>query len=178
MTQPILSIGLLLLLTAPLAAAQTNFHLDEPFRRSTKIPEGLLPLLRDEIKSTCQNDAAFQSTDVRSLFVASRITLSHRPAFILKSDHHCLTGGDNDSFWVYVQTPRRYRLVLADGTISVDVLRTHSHGLRDIETNMCTGAYCFRNIYKFNASVYKARVCSEEGLRAGSPKWHRVPCRQ
>ena len=178
MTHAIVSFGLLLLFAAPLVA-QTNFHLDEPFQRPTKIPDGLLPLLRGEIKSTCQNDAAFQSTDARSLFVASRITLNHRKALILKSGHQCLTGGDNASFWVYVRTTQRYRLVLASGTISVDVLRTRSHGLRDIETNMATGAYGFRNIYKFNGSVYKARVCSEWEMHGLSrPKPHRVPCRR
>ena len=176
MTQAILSIGLFLLFAVPLAA-QTSFHLDEPFKRPAKIPDSLLLLLRDEIKRTCQNDATFQSTDVRSLFVASRITLNHRPAFILKSGHHCLTGGDNDSFWVYINMARRYRLVLASGTISVDVRRARTHGLRDIETNMCTGAVCFRNIYKFNGSVYKARVCSE-AKPAIAVKWRRVPCRQ
>src|SRR5258708_1501953 len=92
-SKPILLIMATFLFTAA-AAAQTSFHLDEPFKRSAKIPNGLLPLLQSEIKSTCKNDAAFQSTDVRSLFSASRITLNQRPAFILKSAHHCLTGGD------------------------------------------------------------------------------------
>ena len=178
MTKTIFTIGLFLLLAVPVAA-QTSFHLDEPFQRPAKIGEGLLPLLRTEIKSTCQNDAIFQSTDARSLFVASRITLSHRPAFILKSGHHCLTGGDNDWFWVYANTARGYRLVLTGGTISLDVRRTHTHGFRDIETSACTGAYCFGKTYKFDGSVYKARVCTEAELRGtSSPKWHRVPCRQ
>jgi len=177
MTHSVLSVALLLLLAAPLAA-QTSFHLDEPFRGSGKIPEGLLPLLRDEIKSTCQNDATFQSTDARSLFVASRITLNHRAALILKSGHHCLTGGDNDWFWIYLNAGRSYRRVLTGGTISLDVLRKRTHGLRDIETNMCTAAYCFRKIYKFNGRVYAPRVCSESELRERNSKPHRVPCRQ
>jgi hypothetical protein len=177
MTQPILSLGLLLLFVAPLAA-QRHFHLDEPFRYPVQIPDGLLPVLRDEVKSMCSGDAVFQATDVRSLFLASRITLNHRRAYILKSGHRCLTGGDNDWFWVYLKTARRYRLVLTGGTISVDMLRTRTRGLLDIAANMCTGAYCFENIYKFNGSVYKARVCSEWEMHGLSPpKPHRVPCR-
>ena len=166
------------MLAVPLAA-QTSFHLDEPFQREAKIADGLLPFLRNEIKSACQNDATFQATDVRSLFVASRIALSDRPAFILKSGHYCLTGGDNDWFWLYADTSRGYRLVLTGGTISLDVRRTRTHGFRDIETSTCTGAYCFGKTYKFNGSVYKVRVCTEAELRGNSsPKPHRVPCRQ
>ena len=176
MTQPILSVAFLLLFTATFAA-QTRFHLDEPFTSKAKIPNPLLLLLRTDVKSICPDDAAFQPPDVRSLFIASRITLNHRAAYILKSGHHCLTGVDNDWFWIYIKTPRSYRLVLTSGSISLDVLRRRTHGLRDIETNACTGAYCFSEIYKFDSSVYKARTCSEAEMRGGPPKWHRVPCR-
>ena len=176
MTQPILSLGLLLLFAAPLAA-QRHFHLDEPFRYPAKIPGGLLPLLRHEVKSASCTDATFQSADLRSLFLASPIALNHRQAYILKSDHRCLTGGDNDSFWVYLKTRGRYRLVLASGTIAVDVLPTRTNGVRDIATNMCTGAFCREEIYKFNGSFYKARVCRESEWQTRS-KFHRVPCRR
>src|SRR5881275_1714023 len=100
--RPILLLLSIFLSTVPLMA-QRHFYLDEPFKHPAKIPSGLLPLLRDDVKSICHDDAAFQSTDVRSLFVASRITLNNRPAFILRSGHHCLTGGDNDGFRVYIK---------------------------------------------------------------------------
>jgi hypothetical protein len=176
-TKALLTLAFLILLNSSLAA-QTSFNLDEPFKHTANIPKALLPLLATEIKSTCKNDAAFQASDVRSLFVASRITLNHRPAFILKSGHHCLTGGDNDFFWVYVSTRRRYRLVLTGGTISLGVRRTRTHGLRDIATSVCTGAYCFAKTYKFDGSTYSARICEEAELRDRPPKYHRVPCRQ
>jgi hypothetical protein len=176
-TQLVLSICLLLLFIAPLAA-QTHFHLDETFQRPATIPAGLLPRLRKEVKSTCSGDAAFQARDVRSLFSASRITLNQHRAYILKSGHHCLTGGDNDWFWIYLNTAQRYRMVLTGGTISVDVLSSRTQGFRDIETNMATGAYGFRKIYKFNGSVYEPRECSEWEMRERNPKPQRVPCRQ
>jgi hypothetical protein len=176
-TNAFLTLSLILLLAAPVAG-QTSFNLDEPFKLTAKIPGALLPLLDHEIKSTCKNDAAFQASHARSLFVASRITLNHRPGFILKSGHHCLTGGSNVWFWIYFKTGRNYRRVLTGGTISLDVLRRRTHGLRDIETNICTGAYCFGRIYKFNGFVYKPRICSEAEPRGGPPNWHRVRCRQ
>ena len=175
MMRPILFITVILLLAAP-SAAQTHFYLDEPFKRLAKIPDGLLPLLRDEVASTCRGDAAFQASDVRSLFSASRITLNHNPAFILKSGHHCLTGADNDWFWVYLRTRKGFRKVLTGGTISVDVLRTKTHGLRDIETNGATARTNYGRIYKFNGSIYNAVRCTESTPVEAKPKG--VPCRQ
>src|SRR5207245_359808 len=98
LTKPILFISVIFFLVAP-SAAQTHFYLEESFKRLANIPDPLLPLLRDEIKSRCRDDANFQARDVRALFSASRITLNYRPAFILKSDHICLTGADNIWFW-------------------------------------------------------------------------------
>jgi hypothetical protein len=157
--------------------AQTHFHLDEPFKHPAKIPDGLVPSLRDEVESTCRADAAFQATDVRTLFSTSRITLNHhRPAFILKSGHHCLTGGDNDWFWIFLRTQKRYRKLLTGGTISVDVLKTKTRGMRDIETNGATARTNYGGIYKFNGSIYNAARCTESTPVEAKPK--RVPCRQ
>jgi hypothetical protein len=81
-----------ILLSATPLAAQTDFYLDGPFKRPAKIPDGLVRLLQDEIKSACPRETVNQTTDVRSLFSASRITINnHRPAFIVKSSHQCLT---------------------------------------------------------------------------------------
>jgi hypothetical protein len=177
MTQPILSLALLLLFAAPLAA-QTHFYLDEPFKRPAKILDDLLPLLREEVRSTCSSDEAFQATDLRSLFRASRITLNHRRAYLLKSGDKCLNGANHRWFSVYVTIARRYRRVLTGGGISVDILRARTQGLRDIETNMATSTYASRTLYRFNGSVYDARVCSEWEMVERNPKPHRVPCRQ
>jgi len=174
MMRPILFITIFLLLAAP-SAAQTHFYLDEPFKRPAKIPDGLVPLLRNEIKSVCQGDAVFQATDSRSLFTASKITLNgSHGGFILKSGHHCLTGVDNDWFWVFLRTARDYRLVLTGGTISVDVLATKSRGLRDIETNGATARTNYKDLYKFNGTVYKTHRCWQSTPVEAKPQ--RVPC--
>jgi hypothetical protein len=173
-TKPILFISVFFLFCGS-SSSQTHFYLDEPFKPAAKIPNGLVPLLRDEVNTTCSNDAEFQVTDVRSLFSASRITLN-RPAFILKSGHRCLTGVDNDWFWVYLRTRKGYRKVLTGGTISVDVLRSRSYGLRDIETNGATARTNYRRIYKFNGSIYNAVRCTESTPVEAKPQ--RVPCRR
>lgn len=114
-----------ILLCATPLAAQTHFYLDAPFQHPAKIPDRLVPLLLGEIKSTCPRETVSQTTHVRSWFSASRITINnHRPTFIVKSNHHCLNGVDNDWFWIFRETALGYRLVLSSGTISLDVLQT------------------------------------------------------
>ena len=170
----ILLLTLFLLFAAPLVA-QTHFYLDEPFERPAKIPNDLMPALRDEIKSVCQRDAEFQAKDPRSLFTASKITLNNtRGGFILKSGHHCLTGATNDWFWVFLRTAKGYRLVLTGGTISVDVLAAKTRGLRDIETNGASARTNYKNLYKFNGAIYKPYRCWQSTPVEAKPQ--RVPC--
>jgi hypothetical protein len=166
----------LILLSAVSSAAQTHFYLDEPFKHPADIPDGLVPLLRREIKKACSGETVSRETDVKTWFSASRIDISgHRPAFIVASSKTCLTGADNDWFWIFLKTPRGYRLVLHGGTISLDVLRAGTHGLRGIETNVAAGPTNYKTIYEFNGSVYKARRCMESTPVEAKPK--RVPCR-
>src|SRR6266516_442374 len=173
--------SILVLITALFSTAsiagQTHFYLDERFAREAKLPDALAPLLRDVIKKTCRGQIPTNDTDVRSWFAASRITLHQRRAYIVKSvgEHHCLTGADNDWFWIFLKTGRGYRLVLTGGTLFVDVLRTKSHGLPDIETNVATARTNYRNFYRFDGTVYKARKCMEATPVEG--KHVRVPCR-
>jgi hypothetical protein len=166
----------LILLSAVTSVAQTNFYLDEQFNPQAKIPNDLVLLLRDEIKQMCPSASVNQNTDVNSWFSASRINLGHRrSAFILKSGKSCLTGADNKWFWIFLRTARGYQLVLTGGTISLWVLKSTTRGLRDIETNVATARTNYRNLYKFNGSVYKTYQCWESTPVEAKPQ--RVPCR-
>ena len=167
----------LILLPAVSTAAQTHFYLDEPFKHPAKIPDDLIPLLRDEIRKSCRDETVNQATDVKPWFSASRISVNgHRSAFILTSSKACLTGADHDWVWVFLKTARGYRLVLFGGAISVDALKTRTHGLRDIETNTAIPSTNFTEIYKFNGSVYKRRKCMEVSPVEARPE--RVPCQK
>ena len=55
----ILLISVILLFAAS-SGAQTHFYLEEPFKRPAKIPNSLIPLLREEMKSTCSGDMPFR----------------------------------------------------------------------------------------------------------------------
>lgn len=157
--------------------AQRHFYLEERFKHQVTIPRDVLRLMRQEIKRKhmCRLD---ESTNISPWFSASRIDLgAGETALILASDQMCLNGVDNNWFWVFLRRHRRHRLVLTGGTLSVDVLRSANFGLRNLETNVATANTNYTNIYKFNGSVYKARVCSETALFPDNQKPKRVPCR-
>jgi len=172
------SIALLLsiLVCAVTSVGQKHFYLEESFKHPARIPAGVVPLLRDQVKKDCPGEPVNAGTDVKAWFSGSRISVNDsRFALILQSSKGCLNGADNIWFWVFLKTARGYRLVLTGGAISVDVLRSRTNGLRDIETNVATARTNYMNIYKFNGSAYHARRCTEATPADAKPK--RVPCR-
>lgn len=152
----LLSVVVIISFATPLAA-QRSFVFEEPnpFKHPVKIPSAVLPVMRREIEGQ-RGGHLNESTNLANWFFGSRIDLgTNRRAFILRSHENFLNGADNDWFWIVLKTSRRYRMVLFAGTISVYARNAKTHGLRDIETNMATAAIAFRNIYKFNGTVYK-----------------------
>jgi len=153
-----------ILLWSGTSLGQTNFYFDEGFKRPAKIPAALVPLLREVVNESCPGRVTTENVDPRSWFAASRITLNqHRLAFIViaSGDRLCLTGIDNVWFWVFLKTAKGYRKVLSGGTLFVDVLKSKSHGLHDIETNVATASTNYRNFYRFDGTVYKMRKCMQ-----------------
>lgn len=147
----------------PSAAQQRFFFFEQrnPFKRPARIPRAVLDVMRHEIEGR-RGCNVNQSTNLSRWFFGSRIDLAPgRRAFILRSHQDCLNGVDNDWFWIVLKTSRGYRMVLFDGTISVKVRSSKSHGLRDIETNAATAAIAFRTVFKFDGQVYKRTQCFE-----------------
>lgn len=143
---------------------QTSFYFDEPFKQPAKLPKAMVPLLRDVVNESCHGQGTTEKADLRSWFVSSRITLNRdRLAFIVRSsdESNCPTGVDNVWFWVFLKTTKGYRRVLSGGTLLVDVLRSKSHGLHDIETNVATARTNYEKFYRFDGTVYKLRKCME-----------------
>ena len=172
--KPILLIALTFLTTMP-AVAQTHFYFDEPFKQPAKIPNALVPLIR-EIAKSCRGETINQSTNIRSWFNASKISIHpSRSAFILTSTKSCLNGVDNDWFWIFLRTSQGYRLVLTSGTIVLDVLKSKRHGLRSIETNVATANANYEDVYEFDGAIYKRSRCMQSS--PPSAKARRVPCR-
>jgi len=166
-----------ILLSTATSVAQTRFHLDEPFKRPAKIPDALVPALRD-IAQECRAEKVNAGTDVRYGFSASKINISgDHSSLILKSGKWCLNGADNDWFWIFRKTAQGYRVLMSAGSVSLDVLKSTTRGLRDIETNAATAQTNYTNIYKFDGERYKARICSQTDMFPKGSKPKRVRCR-
>jgi hypothetical protein len=174
---------LLLLLTVfamvPTTAAQRHFDFDGLYPpRLVTIPTAVLRVLHEELQrythlpNVCRVD---KSTDISSWFRASRIDLTRRHrAYLLTSTKGCLTGADNTGFWVILKTDRGYRLVRTSGTLSVRVLSTRTHGLRDIKTGGANAATNYIHFFKFDGRVYKRVRCLQASPPEAKPK--PVPC--
>ena len=81
----------------------------------------MVPLLRDVVNESCRGHFTSEKADLRSWFVASRITLNrNRLAFIVRSsgERYCLTGVNNVWFWVFLKTGKGYRKVLLPEILS------------------------------------------------------------
>jgi hypothetical protein len=175
-------IKLVLLVTSILlwygpAPGQTRFYLDEPFKRPVKLPDAVVPLLRDVVNELCRGQVITENADLRSWFEGSQITLNRdRFALIVSSsgERRCLSGASNAYFWVFLKTAKGYCKVLSGGTLLVKVLKSKSHGLHDIETNAATAQTNYRNFYWFDGTVYKTRKCMQSTAGA---EHVRVPCR-
>jgi len=169
-------VSLIFFSASSLAAQQRFFFFEEPkpFKHTANIPRAALQVMRHEIENRrgCNID---QSTNPARWFFGSRINLSpRRRAYILRSHQDCLNGADNDWVWIVLKTSRGCQMVLFDGTISVYVRNSTSHGLRDIETNMATAAIAFRDVFKFDGNVYKRTHCFE--AMPVEAKLKPVPC--
>jgi hypothetical protein len=167
---------------ASLSAAQRDFNFDDMKQRPVNIPRSALRPIHNylaEHKIAPIGYTLNESTDISSWFSGWRISIAKRRAYLLLPDKEGLNGVDNDHFWIVLQKARGYRLVLRGGTLFLSVLKTRTHRLHDVETSACTSNTCFREIYKFDGSLYWMRTCIEGEINGGRPpKWHRVPCRQ
>ena len=165
-----------LFLAAGSSFAQTHFLFEEPepFKHPVQLPSGAAELLRREMEGTrgCVN----QSADIVQSLKAARIDLGgNRVAFIARSAEDCLNGPDNDWFWIVLQTPHGYKLLLRGGTIAVTVRTERTRGFPDIETNAASPEGVYREVYKFDGSVYEAYLCTHTGFSTLKPE--RVTCR-
>ena len=168
-------------LTAAPSFSQTHFLFEdpEPFKNPVQLPTGAVELLQRDMHaaSYCPNETTVPAQSLR----ASQIDLgSGRLAFIVRSLHDCFNGPDHDRFWIVLQTPHAYELVLQGGTVEVTVRREHTHGFPDIETSAASAEGIYTEIYKFNGSTYNASLCTRTILSTsvrGPSKPERVTCR-
>lgn len=175
-SRPGLSLVLLFLLASS-STAQERFFFDqpEPFKREIKLPAQVLPLLRHEIAGVpgCNENSASQ---ISASFIGSRINLgANRRSLIALAYQDCSQSADRFWFWILLKTGRGYRQLLRAGADSVRVRNARTHLFPDLETNAATAEGNYRNVYKFDGTVYKVELCTHTSF--ATRQTERVACR-
>lgn len=76
----------------------------------------------------------------------------------------CMGGSAAAPFWIVEQRGEKFRVLLEEGSYTLDILNSQHHGLRDIAVFVGHAGYCKKTIYQFNGSQYrkyKNRDCSK-----------------
>ena len=168
---------ILLALMNGTSAAQKHFFFDGPedFRQPAKLPDATHAFLAGELARIPGCDEK-PSTETPS-FRAWRINLgAKRRALIVRVYEDCSHSADGFWFWIVLKNRSGYRSLLRAGSVSLTVRRVRTHGFPDIETNSATGQFNYKNIYKFNGTVYKVNRCTHTAFDTG--KTEPVPCRK
>jgi len=134
-----------------------DFYYEECFEPSIPIPDEVVA----EIIKTEEGKSGFDSLSpdkrqhLGSYFSARVISLGTKgERDLIVMGKGPMTGADNSWFWIVRQGPQSPNVVLWAGANSIIVLKTKTHGLRNIESDWCSAAFCESKRYKYNGTKY------------------------
>ena len=144
---------------------QSHFGAEVRVSRPVKLhPDVLSTLRKDKRSQTCLRKGQSPENIPSSWFVASAIHLDDDKAtdVIVGAANPCLLGANIAPFWVFRNTGGGYQLVLQVETLSLDVLKSRTHGVRDIRTVAATANTTSTVDYSIDDGVYKPRAKPRE----------------
>lgn len=156
------------------ASPQTDFQVvgdDEIDAKNIKIPAKLpnevIQILRlDERNQGCLgggSDGEIPAAWFKA-FKASEIDLNAdrlQDLIVMPADA-CLYGANIVPFWVFLQTPKGYRLVLNVSSHGLEVLKTKTNGYSDISATRATAIQVFSSVFRFNGKQYEIKKTSRK----------------
>lgn len=148
-----------------------EFEID-PIRRPVKPSVAALQTLsKDKLVASCLSIAGLRPEELPgNWFVASEIHLTHLDKLDLIalpggrlpdtppgeiSRNACLVGANTGGFWVLRKTPRGFELVLSEMAHNLEVLKTRSHGFRDIRLYTISLRSTTIQDFKFDGKQYR-----------------------
>ena len=147
---------------------QSLFCADIPVTHSASIPKNVLSVLlqtdagRDGFVTTNECIAAHRCNadrnDPATLFRAIEVHLASRAEADLLVIGICpMCGVDNDWFWLVRSVDKQPTVVLWAGGNCIQLLRSQTNGLSDVQSAWSSGAGTSTRTYRFNGRVYKQR---------------------
>lgn len=140
---------------------QTRFGVEIEVKQPAPIPAEILESLREDPRNrTCLEEGQSEASIDASWFVGSIVHLNGRSGndLIVMPQNPCLLGANLGPFWIYRETAKGYRLVLAVDALVLELLSRRTNGLRDIVTSRATASAVSRRTYSFNGSRYERRA--------------------
>lgn len=138
---------------------QTRFGAEEEIVRPVKLPNEVIQILRsDERGQECFGGGTEGKIPPVWLkaFKGSKIDLNadHLQDLIVMPKDACLYGANIVPYWVFLQTPKGYEMVLSDYSLGFEVLKTRTNGYLDLESTSATAVEVFSNVFMFDGKQY------------------------
>jgi hypothetical protein len=148
-----------------------EFEID-PIQRPVKPSAAALQTLsKDKLVASCLRIAGLRPEELPgNWFVASEIHLTHLDELDLIvlpggrlpdtpageiSRNACLVGANTGGFWVLRKTPIGFELVLSEMAHNLEILKTRSHGFRDIRLYTISLRSTTIQDFKFDGKQYR-----------------------
>jgi hypothetical protein len=158
-----------------------DLEIDQIQRPAELSTPALQTLSKDELIHSCLESEGLSSEQLpANWFVASEIHLdgpNEIDLIVLPggrlpdtppgeiSKNACLGGANTAGFWILRKTPLGFLLVLTEMALKLDVLRTRSHGFRDIRLYTISLSSILIQDFRFDGSRY---VLSQKKSRPNS----------
>lgn len=154
------------------APPQTSFGVEEELKIPAKLPNDVLEILKqDERNQTCLEIKSANDMPA-AWFKASEIDLNadRLQDLIVMAEDACLYGANIAPFWIFLQIPKGYKLVLNVYSLSLEVLKTKTNGHSDISATSATAVRVFSSVFRFNGERYETQKTAPKNLRSTTPR--------
>jgi hypothetical protein len=138
-----------------------TFSMEDEYSNETSlIPEGIWKALTQDssVREVMSNELPRATEPPRSWFRCHRITLGNRSQtdFIIQGSDR-LAGANVTSFWVFIQSPQDYELVLDLPAHDLIVARESHQGYRNIKAAAMTAVRLSMTTFCFRGHTYVVR---------------------
>ena len=157
----------------PRNTEQTSFDAEGPVDRPVPLSDPARKAIAGDVKlvKDLANKQLSAETVPQEWFAVSQIHLANRKETdLVVVGGGGLMGANFTRFWVLRQTSSGYDLVLSTGALHLDVLRTRTNGLTNIETNIVVGGgYADARDFAFDGHRYWVTKLSSTLIGAKVP---------
>jgi hypothetical protein len=149
----------------PQTVFQIEEYDEEESKAPVKLPNDVLEILRrDERTRACLSTALWWEGQSAASITAewfkaleADLNADALTDLVVKPDKLCLSGANIAPFWVFLNTPQGYKLVLNVDALGIEVLKTKSHGAFDIRATKASAVQVFSGVFRFNGETYETK---------------------